>query len=293
VIVGVVILIACSVVVMNIVVDLLYAWLDPRIRVSSAQGQPDACGAQCADVGAAIVEPVACVRIARSAAPSVPDASAVRVDHLVVISALSAFALVCLEWPMDLGSPALQPPSWQHRSAPTVWAGMSLGVALCRTSSLTIGFAPPPWRSDRRHDRRDGRYFRAPSRPCCCASPTCPLPAGDHHRALQRVVDGLELLAAGRRGRVAIWPIEARIVWPVHHPVGTGIRAGGARRGSLDLSHHCEILPNADGHRQVSLDQPAILIEAGLGFLGLSDPTVPSWGEMLNRGQNFSNWRGG
>jgi peptide/nickel transport system permease protein len=35
VIVGVVILIACSVVVMNIVVDLLYAWLDPRIRVAS------------------------------------------------------------------------------------------------------------------------------------------------------------------------------------------------------------------------------------------------------------------
>jgi ABC-type dipeptide/oligopeptide/nickel transport system permease component len=27
----------CSVVVMNIVVDLLYAWLDPRIRVSSAK----------------------------------------------------------------------------------------------------------------------------------------------------------------------------------------------------------------------------------------------------------------
>lgn len=37
VIVGVVMLIACSVVVMNVVVDLLYAWLDPRIRVSSAQ----------------------------------------------------------------------------------------------------------------------------------------------------------------------------------------------------------------------------------------------------------------
>jgi len=31
-------MIACSVVVMNIRVDLLYAWLDPRIRVSSAQG---------------------------------------------------------------------------------------------------------------------------------------------------------------------------------------------------------------------------------------------------------------
>jgi len=37
VIVGVVILIACSVVVMNVLVDLLYAWLDPRIRVSSAR----------------------------------------------------------------------------------------------------------------------------------------------------------------------------------------------------------------------------------------------------------------
>ena len=27
--------------------------------------------------------------------------------------------------------------------------------------------------------------------------------------------------------------------------------------------------------------------QAGLGFLGLSDPTVPSWGEMLNRGQEY------
>lgn len=36
VIVGVVMLIACSVVVMNVVVDLLYAWLDPRIRVSAS-----------------------------------------------------------------------------------------------------------------------------------------------------------------------------------------------------------------------------------------------------------------
>jgi ABC-type microcin C transport system permease subunit YejB len=34
VIVGVVILIACSVVFMNIVVDLLYAWLDPRVGYS-------------------------------------------------------------------------------------------------------------------------------------------------------------------------------------------------------------------------------------------------------------------
>ncbi len=37
VIVGVVILVACSVVVMNVVVDLLYAWLDPRIRITSTR----------------------------------------------------------------------------------------------------------------------------------------------------------------------------------------------------------------------------------------------------------------
>lgn len=35
-IVGVVMLVACSVVFMNLVVDLLYAWLDPRIRVVSS-----------------------------------------------------------------------------------------------------------------------------------------------------------------------------------------------------------------------------------------------------------------
>lgn len=35
VIVGVVLLIACSVVIMNIIVDLLYSWLDPRIRLTA------------------------------------------------------------------------------------------------------------------------------------------------------------------------------------------------------------------------------------------------------------------
>lgn len=38
VIVGVVLLVACSVVIMNVVVDILYAWLDPRIHISGAKG---------------------------------------------------------------------------------------------------------------------------------------------------------------------------------------------------------------------------------------------------------------
>jgi peptide/nickel transport system permease protein len=65
-----------------------------------------------------------------------------------------------------------------------------------------------------------------------------------------------------------------------------------ARAAGLSTFHIIfrEILPNAlpTVIVQVSLDaSTAILIEAGLGFLGLSDPTVPSWGEMLNRGQEF------
>lgn len=31
----------------------------------------------------------------------------------------------------------------------------------------------------------------------------------------------------------------------------------------------------------------AILLQAGLSFLGLSDPTIPSWGKMLNDGQQY------
>jgi peptide/nickel transport system permease protein len=37
VIVGVVLLVACSVVFMNMVVELVYAWLDPRVRIASAK----------------------------------------------------------------------------------------------------------------------------------------------------------------------------------------------------------------------------------------------------------------
>ena len=97
---------------------------------------------------------------------------------------------------------------------------------------------------------------------------------------------------------LAIWPIEARIVYGqfitlserefVRPPAPPACRPG--------TSSLREILPNAlpTVIVQVALDaSTAILIEAGLGFLGLSDPTVPSWGEMLNRGQDISTARGG
>jgi peptide/nickel transport system permease protein len=51
-----------------------------------------------------------------------------------------------------------------------------------------------------------------------------------------------------------------------------------------------EIVPNALGPI-VSLASlivaQAIILEAGLSYLGLSDPSVPSWGKMLNDGQQY------
>jgi peptide/nickel transport system permease protein len=44
---------------------------------------------------------------------------------------------------------------------------------------------------------------------------------------------------------------------------------------------------------QVTLDAgSAILAEAGLSFLGLGDPSKPSWGKMLEDAQNYltTNW---
>lgn len=91
---------------------------------------------------------------------------------------------------------------------------------------------------------------------------------------------------------VAIWPIEARIVYAQFISLSEREFVLAARAAGLSTGHIIfrEILPNAVPLIlvQVSLDaSAAILIEAGLGFLGLSDPSVPSWGEMLNRGQQY------
>jgi peptide/nickel transport system permease protein len=51
-----------------------------------------------------------------------------------------------------------------------------------------------------------------------------------------------------------------------------------------------EILPSAIQPVivQVALDASvAILIEAGLGFLGLSDPNMVSWGQLLHVAQDY------
>lgn len=91
---------------------------------------------------------------------------------------------------------------------------------------------------------------------------------------------------------LAIWPLEARLVY------GQFIRLRGmdfvaaARVVDLSTTHIMlrEILPNAlqPVIVQVALDASiAILIEAGLGFLGLSDPNMVSWGQILHVAQDY------
>ena len=88
------------------------------------------------------------------------------------------------------------------------------------------------------------------------------------------------------------WPLTARlfrgdVLRLREREYVVASRALGARDGRLLVR---VILPHAlpPVIAQVSLQVgTAILIEAGLAFLGLGDPTVVSWGAMLYNGQRF------
>ncbi|MDR3254932.1 MAG: ABC transporter permease [Synergistaceae bacterium] len=72
-----------------------------------------------------------------------------------------------------------------------------------------------------------------------------------------------------------------------------GLRALGARRNYILFRHLVpEALPLLLAN--VALGVPgAILSEAGLAFLGLSDPRVPSWGRMLHEAHTFGAFTNG
>lgn len=88
------------------------------------------------------------------------------------------------------------------------------------------------------------------------------------------------------------WPTTARLTRAQFLALGarefvTAARGLGASDARIALR---QILPNALGPIVVtaSLQVPAaILAEASLRFLGLSDPSRLSWGAMLNQAQNF------
>jgi len=91
---------------------------------------------------------------------------------------------------------------------------------------------------------------------------------------------------------LAIWPMEARLVYGQYIKLREREFIAAARVADLSTFHIIfrEILPNAVQPVivQVALDASiAILIEAGLGFLGLSDPSMVSWGQLLFVAQDY------
>ncbi|HBY93957.1 MAG TPA: ABC transporter permease [Chloroflexi bacterium] len=91
---------------------------------------------------------------------------------------------------------------------------------------------------------------------------------------------------------ITIWPANARITRAQvltlkERPFVRAARASGAGDMRLLFRH---ILPNglqpviANSTLQMA---SAILIEASLSFLGLSDPNLPSWGRMLQEAQSY------
>jgi peptide/nickel transport system permease protein len=215
---------------------------------------------------------------------------------LVAISLLSIFApLFATTGPMDLGSPSMQPPSAQYLlGTDSLGRDIRSVMLYAGRSSLTIGFcaAAMAFVIGGTIGALAG-YFRGPVAMVL-------LRITDLFHTLPAIIIVLfsvSLLGANFWLQVAavalaIWPIEARIVYGQFITLSEREFILAARAAGLSTAHIIfrEILPNAlpTVIVQVSLDaSTAILIEAGLGFLGLSDPTVPSWGEMLNRGQEF------
>ena len=91
---------------------------------------------------------------------------------------------------------------------------------------------------------------------------------------------------------LAIWPVEARLIYGQYVRLRGMDFVAAAKVADLSTTHIIlrEILPNAIQPVvvQVALDASvAILIEAGLGFLGLSDPNTVSWGQLLYVAQDY------
>ena len=91
---------------------------------------------------------------------------------------------------------------------------------------------------------------------------------------------------------LAIWPLEARLIYGQFVALRQREFVAAAIVADLPTWHIVmrEILPNAlpPVIVQVALDASlAILIESGLGFLGLSDANVVSWGQLLFTAQDF------
>jgi peptide/nickel transport system permease protein len=91
---------------------------------------------------------------------------------------------------------------------------------------------------------------------------------------------------------LAIWPLEARLIYGQFINLRQREFVAAAIVADMPTWHIVlrEILPNAlpPVIVQVALDASlAILIESGLGFLGLSDANLVSWGQLLFTAQDY------
>ncbi|HDJ83890.1 MAG TPA: ABC transporter permease [Desulfurococcaceae archaeon] len=96
---------------------------------------------------------------------------------------------------------------------------------------------------------------------------------------------------------VTSWPTTARIVRAQvlsikEQQFVESVRAVGASASYMLFKH---ILPHAIAPAlayTILLISRAMLIEAGLSYIGLGDPNLPSWGRMIYEGQPyvFSAW---
>ncbi|WP_158746279.1 ABC transporter permease [Acidisphaera sp. L21] len=91
---------------------------------------------------------------------------------------------------------------------------------------------------------------------------------------------------------LAIWPLEARLIYGQFVNLRQREFVAAAIVADMPAWHIVlrEILPNAlpPVIVQVALDASlAILIESGLGFLGLSDANMVSWGQLLFPAQTY------
>ncbi|MGH8430041.1 MAG: ABC transporter permease, partial [Solimonas sp.] len=215
---------------------------------------------------------------------------------LVVVSLAAIFApFLAMHGPMDLAGTSLQPPSWEHPlGTDSLGRDMWSVILYAGRSSLMIGFcaAGMAFLIGGTVGALAG-YFRG-------AVAVVLLRITDLFHTLPVIIIvlfGVSLFGSNfwlliTTVALAIWPVEARIVYGQFITLSEREFVLAAHAAGLSTPHVIfrEILPNAlpTVIVQVALDaSAAILIEAGLGFLGLSDPTVPSWGEMLNRGQQY------
>jgi peptide/nickel transport system permease protein len=100
---------------------------------------------------------------------------------------------------------------------------------------------------------------------------------------LTRVIAVIALLAWPQTARL----MRAQVLRIKQLEFVDAARCLGIREGSIMLR---EVIPNAFAPVLATATLTigdAILIEAGLSFLGLSDPSLVTWGRMLNSGQRF------